>query len=112
MSDRLGRFCCGDDHYFDGPDDAEFATDDVIRVGIQDIKDGLALRRLREALPEDADLGVTMPSDGGVLVRADWPAPDRDGPRWFNEDGKPMDARFGDGATIAEAADRCREALG
>ena len=63
----------------------------------QDELDGRALRLLREALPELSgwfDVRVTVLDNGTV--------------DYFVEDA---DGWLGQGATIAEAADKCREAL-
>lgn len=62
----------------------------------QDLRDGEALRRLREALPEDCRLDVMWTSGGQVVVTGSGPGVDQ----------------CNTGATIAEAADKCREALG
>jgi hypothetical protein len=70
---------------------------------LDDAEDGAALRRLREALPDGAQVLVT-PDVGGFTVAWRYREPDRiEG--WYA--GGPLGA----GATIAEAADKCREAL-
>ncbi len=73
----------------------------------QDMKDGAALRRLREALPEDTEISQQYqpwrPEPYRYQVQI-YPStqlgPYAGDPAWF-----------GSGATIAEAADKCREAL-
>jgi hypothetical protein len=96
------------------PDEQGFYTPnlyaDLNEEAYQDRLDGAALRRLREALPDDADgFGAgawRRPEDEpgypgwGFRVDSDW---------WM-EDG--LHSLRGRGATIAEAADKCREALG
>ncbi len=74
----------------------------------QDALDGAAMRRLREALPEGAWYELSTPADGDVEPGLEysvilWPV--RDG----NDDWAGV---FHEAATIAEAADKCREALG
>ncbi len=85
----------------------EYYSDDVFRDR-QDTKDGAALRRLREALPGGAWYELSTPADGDVEPGLEysvilWPV--RDG----NDDWAGV---FHEAATVAEAADKCREALG
>jgi hypothetical protein len=73
---------------------------------VQDEKDGAALRRLREALPSHRILWVGIHSDET--------ASETKGPLvWAVAHGYLDEGEIrGSGATIAEAADKCREALG
>jgi len=70
----------------------------------QDRRDGAALRRLREALPEGwvaiAGFGYTEPGTPEFEVDA-----------WPHGRQAEQDWAIGHGATVAEAADKCREAL-
>lgn len=69
----------------------------------QDALDGAALRRLREALPEGWQLILEGPYPQSLSNKAWWVEPTP------NVAGQ-MEADYG-GTTIAEAADKCREAL-
>jgi hypothetical protein len=92
----------------DDPDRTIYAT-------VQDALDGAALRRLRVALPEAGEWDVKGDALSPLVsVQVDWPVPADlpDGAYWWTEHGQRMDSVFGEGATIAEAADACREALG
>lgn len=67
----------------------------------QDIKDGAALRRLREALPADCGIEVyDWRDEDGVSVSV----------MGWNE-GRPMTLVAEQRPTIADAADKCRERL-
>ena len=82
-------------------EDIEGAPDGYMLTGqaAQDYADGAALRRLREALPErDIKVWVEVGDHGYI-----------DNVALFCEVGS-LAEYFG-GATIAEAADKCREAL-
>lgn len=68
----------------------------------QDLLDGAALRRLREALPDGYEATLSLgdhPYMHAVAIVVD------------NQDPTHLPDYWG-GATIAEAADKCREALG
>ena len=71
-------------------------TDDE---GTQDMRDGAALRRLREAVRFGItpDIDISIGPEVGVNIMVDY--------------GMIGDRHFGRGSTIAEAADKCREAL-
>ena len=86
---------------------------------LQDHKDGAALRRLREALGRyaETDVNVRWHSLDGAIYRVYVEV------EYWNEGEAVLDpfkgtvseggwSRSVDGATIAEAADKCREALG
>jgi hypothetical protein len=68
----------------------------------QDRADGAALRRLREALPREGHVVVFSMSE---LLDRPW------GAQAYIGDEIPAQYK-GVGRTIAEAADKCREALG
>jgi hypothetical protein len=70
-----------------------------------DLRNGEALRRLREALPE----GYKMQVHPGIFEPA-WFVDVWAGPALLPEHGHHWIGMSG--ATIAEAADKCREALG
>ena len=75
----------------------------------QDELDGAALRRLREALPEGMWCMV-MPDTRSILAAAEFgPDGGRIAMFVFTREDPKSQAVFG--ATIAEAADKCREAL-
>ena len=92
----------------------------------QDYADGAALRRLREALPEHVYLeigwvdcsmsaGYWSGSPGGIREYEPYvPDADDDPEGWTVEaiDHNGPKTWRGHGATIAEAADKCREELG
>lgn len=82
------------------------ASDQVDRVTItgQDALDGAALRRLRESLREDDVIVLRGPRPDDGYWEVDVLKLGAPGPA----EGEVEDM---DGATIAEAADKCREAL-
>lgn len=93
--------------------DGDLVDGKIIGQWQQDIKDGAALRRLREALPDDGvgfEMGAWVRREDdpqfpgwGFRVDAEW---------WTDtEDGSRFHSAHGRGSTIAEAADKCREAL-
>lgn len=75
----------------------------VIDARTQDEKDGAALRRLREALPDDWQWVVYGPADGmsHIIVKVI---------NAYAEEGDYV-GHICSGHTLAEAADKCREAL-
>lgn len=76
--------------------DGMFAADPHLA---QDIEDGAALRRLREALPENTYFEVESPLDGfgwDITIESIY--------------GGPSVAQA-EGSTLAQAADACREAI-
>jgi hypothetical protein len=77
---------------------------EVLERAEQDHRDGEALRRLREALPAEATIGIEW-----KLLRFETHGHGEETAS-FIEVGTERAA--GTGATIAEAADACREALG
>jgi hypothetical protein len=96
-----------DDRRFVMVEDAEgfvLHTTFVLKADEQDYLDGASLRRLREALPADATIGIEW-----KLLRFETHGHGEETAS-FIEVGTERAA--GTGATVAEAADACREAVG
>ena len=101
-------------------EDIEGAPDGYMLTGqaAQDYADGVALRRLREALPsgEDDRVTVILSIDYGDTEASWWQVDVESAASVFETEGRARPEEIwyehtGFGATIAEAADKCREAL-
>lgn len=97
--ERLAAALSGSTHYdgiaarFDGRAQNALAADPHLA---QDLEDGAALRRLKEALPDGWDIAIDVRGNGWVI-------------RLYDRENKAQVREYGD--TIAAAADACREAI-
>jgi hypothetical protein len=102
MSEADWEPCCGGEHYFteflDDPDNTTILHPAILALE-QDALDGIALRRLRDALPHDV-----LAYHDEIAFRLVW---SQGTGEWYVS----CSGQSGDGDSLAEAADKCREAL-